>query len=117
MMVSAMVDMVKESVGKAKQLTKNQRMLSFDLGIGDAQVSAMAEKMRAAVAAQRAAMTSKLTSKVNAKVVSHSDEADVFDYDKMADKFANRMDSLMRRVSLKYNNREVARMVREVLPT
>lgn len=117
MMVSAMVDMVKKSVDKAKQLAKNQQMSSFDLGIDDAQVSAMTEKMRAAVAAQKAALTSKLTSKVNAKVVSHSDETDSFDYDKMADKFANRMDSSMRRMSLKYNNREVARMMREVLST
>ena len=92
--------------------------LGFELNMSPDQIRSAAAQMQAAALTTAAQLSAGIVAKIEAKVVTSAQEKELIDYDKMANKIAPKMVDAFAKsgLTLKYNNWEVAKMVREVLP-
>lgn len=92
--------------------------LGFELNMSPDQIRSTAAQMQAAALTTAAQMSAGIVAKIEAKVVASAPEKELIDYDKMANKIAPTMVDAFAKsgLALKYKGREVARMVREVVP-
>lgn len=115
--VKLVASTVKDMASVAVDAIRGIEAPSIDVRFGMTQdnISAAARMLQQTVAAESVSMVPSAVRQLNAQLQMQSGEDEAFDYDKIADKFSEKIVSAMQELSLRYNSREVARMVREVI--